>query len=135
MRDNILLMLSYVEVTIRQKSYFFQIPVRFLLKIETKFVIILKSVHKQGIDIITTHDSSGSKILITDISGETVIKEFNMDEHAKAHDYARDLELMGVDVSIHIPSVAETLALELGADAADMKQIESCICEEIESHN
>lgn len=74
------------------------------------------------------------KINIVDKQSGTILSSFSMDNSDKAHDYATEMEEMGVDVEIHAPSLPESLISELGASSQDVETLRQELDEEIEGH-
>jgi hypothetical protein len=74
-------------------------------------------------------------IQIIEPVSETILKEFSIEDFDKAQNYAVQMDSLGIAVELNAPSLPETLALHLGANAEDMIKLKKMILDEIESHN
>lgn len=75
-----------------------------------------------------------SKIKLIDISTNETIYEFEIDAQEQAFRKATELEQMGLDIKIKVPTSIETLGVALGADHHALEKVSCEINEEIESH-
>ena len=57
-----------------------------------------------------------------------------MDQSEKAHEYAANMEEIGMDVRISAPSSPETLSIALGANQDSLNKLAKEIDDEIDSH-
>ncbi|MBT3585210.1 MAG: hypothetical protein HN509_09895 [Halobacteriovoraceae bacterium] len=73
-------------------------------------------------------------ILIVDTNAE-VLFQFPVNEIERAYVKALELEDMGIEFELNIPSLPETLANSLGASDQERLQIRAEIEEEIAGHN
>lgn len=76
-----------------------------------------------------------SRIKVREKQSLEVLFECDVTEEEKAYQYARDMEAMGIDVNVEIPSVSETLISVLGANESDVEALKEMMDEEIDSHN
>jgi hypothetical protein len=74
-------------------------------------------------------------IQIYEPNSKTILKVFPLSEIEQAHIYAIQMEKMGLEVEIKVPSSAESLISSLGANEAEMTSLRNEIMSEIESHN
>lgn len=74
-----------------------------------------------------------SKIKLLD-SESQLLYEFPVDQVEAAYAKAKELEEMGIDVTLDAPSLPETLGDTLGMTSQDKKTLRAEIEEEIESH-
>lgn len=75
-----------------------------------------------------------SKIKLLD-SESQLLYEFSMEDVEAAYAKAHELENMGIEITLEIPSLPETLASTLGMSQEDKEKLKSEIDDEIESHN
>lgn len=73
-------------------------------------------------------------IKLKDTQSDQVLYSFTIEELQNAYDKALELENYGVDVSLEIPSLPETLLHSLGAKSEDLFKLKKEINSEIESH-
>lgn len=71
--------------------------------------------------------------VIEQSSGQ-ILFECSIERLEEAYAFAVRMEEMDVDVSVVTPSLALTLAMELGSDQDKLQQIKDELLEEIESH-
>lgn len=76
-----------------------------------------------------------SRIKVREKQSREVLFECEVSEENKAYAYAKDMEEMGIDVDVEIPSVSETLISVLGANESDVDALKVMMDEEIDSHN
>ncbi len=76
-----------------------------------------------------------SRIKVLEKQSGEVLFECEVTEEEKAYTYAKDMEELGIDVEVKIPSVSETLISVLGASEKDVDTLKHMMDEEIESHN
>ena len=75
-----------------------------------------------------------SEIKIIDSSSGTTIYTYNHNDQNLAFQKAKELEEMGIDVTIKTPTSIETLGVALGMDHQALEKISCEIDKEIESH-
>ena len=75
-----------------------------------------------------------SKIKLIDTNSETVLYSFETSEQNEAFEKAKELEELGVEVRIKVPTSIETLGVALGMDHQALNKISCEIDKEIESH-
>lgn len=75
-----------------------------------------------------------SKIKLLD-SESQLLYEYAMKDVEKAYAKAKELEEMGIEVSLVSPSLPETLGATLGMSEAEAERLKNEINEEIDSHN
>ena len=73
------------------------------------------------------------KVMAT--ASQEVLFQCHMDEEAKAYEFAQNMEKMGVEVTIDIPSVAQTLASSLGIEEQDWEEYQRSMEREIDDHD
>ena len=76
-----------------------------------------------------------STIKIIDKLSNQTLYQFSMENIEKAYQKAAQLEEMGIDFVISIPSTAQTLLQSLGADQFTINYLKEEIDNEIDSHN
>ena len=59
----------------------------------------------------------------------------SIEEREKAFEFARQMENLGVEVTLQEPSSIETLATSLGIDAQEQEKLKATITHEIKEHN
>lgn len=75
-----------------------------------------------------------SRIKIIDNLSNSTLYEYSMEEADKAYEKSEELEAMGLDIKLVIPSVSETLIKSLGADSDAVNKLREMLDEEIASH-
>ena len=75
-----------------------------------------------------------NKVKIIDLSTETILYEYSIEDNDKAFHKANELENMGLNVKILTPTSIETLGVALGADHQSLKNVSQEIEKEIDSH-
>ncbi len=75
-----------------------------------------------------------SRIKIIDNLSNSTLYEYSMEEADKAYEKSEELEAMGLDIKLVIPSVSETLIRSLGADSDAVNKLREMLDEEIASH-
>ena len=75
------------------------------------------------------------KIKVYEINTEETLQTFESHETEKAYEYARQMEEMGIEVKVKIPSINHTLADSLGMGSEDLENLTVAIDKEIDSHN
>lgn len=79
--------------------------------------------------------SMPSKIkIIENTTGETMY-EFSFEESEAAQIKATELDEMGLDISLKIPTVTQTLCDTLGIENEDLLDYEESVVAEIDDHN
>ena len=76
-----------------------------------------------------------SRIKVREKQSSEVLFECEINEENKAYAYAKDMEEIGIEVEVEIPSVSETLISVLGANESDVDALKAMMDEEIDSHN
>jgi hypothetical protein len=66
-------------------------------------------------------------------TGQTLL-ECGLDESEKAHHFAAELDLMGLEVKIINPTLSETLSHSLGLSHVQQKEYLDSLDEEMENH-
>ena len=79
--------------------------------------------------------SIASKIKIIDNTSGEVLYEFNFENSESAHAKALELDEMGLDVRVDIPTVTQTLCDTLGIENEDLIDYEESVVAEIDDHN
>ena len=74
-----------------------------------------------------------SKVMVMDSEGQSLF-ECSLKDREKAFEYARQMEELGIEVSIFEPSLPETLATSLGMKEEEVDQFRKTIDDEIDSH-
>ncbi len=74
-----------------------------------------------------------SKIRI--YQGEEELYTFEMDQYDEAYNKLIELEEMGLEVSIKVPSVTETLCHTLGLSPEEQEDYQQSVVAEIEEHD
>ncbi len=59
----------------------------------------------------------------------------SIEEREKAFEFAKQMEHLGVEVTLQEPSSVETLATSLGIDAQAQEKLKAAITHEIKEHN
>ncbi|MCO4793581.1 MAG: hypothetical protein KC493_07710 [Bacteriovoracaceae bacterium] len=75
------------------------------------------------------------RIKVIEKQGLEVLFECDIQEEEKAYTFAKEMEELGIDIEVQIPSVTETLISTLGANEEDVSTLKKMMDEEIESHN
>jgi len=81
------------------------------------------------------HLRTQNQIELIDRGTGTVLAKFPFDQEDKAYKEAEQFEAMGIDIEWRRPSVAETLAIELGKGPEHMANLKAELHAEVESHN
>lgn len=76
-----------------------------------------------------------SKILVRDVQTQQVLFECGINESEKAWQYAAEMEEMGLDIEVVIPTLGETLSNSLGLSREDLETYKQSLEEEMESHD
>jgi len=76
-----------------------------------------------------------SMIQVVETTSGEVLFQCPFEEDEKAYAYAREMEAMGLDITIKKPSVAQTLVNELGLNEEDRKAYDQSLEEEILEHD
>ena len=63
-----------------------------------------------------------------------VLFECSPEEKDRAYQYCRELEEMGVEVVLKVPSLPETLAYSLGMSETERDKLKESILQEIRQH-
>ena len=74
-------------------------------------------------------------IKIIDLNSNSTLYRFDHNEYEIAFDKAKELEELGLDIKIVVPTSIETLGVALGADHHALEKISCEINEEIDSHS
>lgn len=80
-------------------------------------------------------EKSKSKILVRDVQTEQVLFECAITESEKAYQFAAEMEEMGLDIEVLIPTLGETLSSSLGLTREQQEEYKNSLEEEIESHD
>lgn len=75
-----------------------------------------------------------SKIQIKEVNSLETLYEFSMDDMEKAYHKAQELEEMGLDIKLIIPSLTETLARTLGRTEDELLLLNEELNDEINDH-
>ena len=59
----------------------------------------------------------------------------SIEEREKAFEFAKQMENLGIEVTLQEPSSIETLAINLGIDAKEQEKLKATIDHEIKEHN
>ncbi len=78
---------------------------------------------------------STGQIKIIDNSTNEVLYSYCFEESERAHHKATELEEMGLDISVHIPTVTDTLCDSIGITRDEKEDYEQSIVSEIDDHN
>ena len=79
-----------------------------------------------------------SKIRIFQVDREdskSELYQFDLDQYDQAYEKLIELEEMGLEVTIKVPSVTETLCDTLGLSAEEQEDYEQSVVAEIEDHD
>lgn len=76
---------------------------------------------------------NGSKIKI--IQGEELLYSFDMEQAEEAYQKMAELEAMGLEVHLHVPTVTETLCDTLGLSHEQQEDYQQSVVAEIEDHD
>jgi pyrimidine deaminase RibD-like protein len=75
------------------------------------------------------------KIRVLDQQTGQTLFESNIEESEKAYEFAAQMEEMGLDVVMDIPTLSETLSQSLGLNHAEQMAYQKSIEEEIDQHD
>ena len=75
-----------------------------------------------------------SRIKIIDNLSNSTLYEFSMEDADRAYQKSEELEEMGLDIKLVIPSVSQTLIESLGASSETIEKLKEMMDEEIASH-
>lgn len=75
------------------------------------------------------------KIRVFDRQTEQVLFECEMNESEKAYEFAAQMEDMGLDLKVVVPTLSQTLSSSLGLNREQQQAYEDSIEEEIEDHD
>lgn len=75
------------------------------------------------------------KVQVLDIGTNQVLFECSLEESERAHQYAAEMEDMGLDVKVVNPTLAETLTSSLGLDVEEVKVYQESMDHELEDHD
>jgi hypothetical protein len=64
-----------------------------------------------------------------------VLFECSQDERERAYAFAKEMEALGIEVSLSAPSLPESLALELGMNDEEAAELRDELDEEVDSHD
>lgn len=82
------------------------------------------------------HNESKIRIFQVDHEGtRSELYSFDLDQYDQAYSKLVELEEMGLNVSIKVPSVTETLCDTLGLSAEEQEDYEQSVVAEIEDHD
>lgn len=73
--------------------------------------------------------------LVIHSESKEVLLQVDMDNIHKAYTFIHDMNEMGVEVELIVPTTAETLAHSLGASTEEQKKLKKELHDEIDSHN
>ena len=59
----------------------------------------------------------------------------SIEEREKAFEFAKQMENLGIEVTLQEPSSVETLAMSLGIGAQEQEKLKATITHEIKEHN
>jgi hypothetical protein len=75
-----------------------------------------------------------SKILVIDTQTKQVLMECPLEEAGKAHEFAAQMEDIGLEVSVINPTLTETLTEALGLSSSQKDEYLESLQQEIEHH-
>ncbi|WPU64629.1 hypothetical protein [Peredibacter starrii] len=75
-----------------------------------------------------------SKILVRDVQTQQVLFECAITESEKAYQFAAEMEEMGLDIEVVVPTLGETLSNSLGLSREDLEKYKESLEEEMDSH-
>lgn len=75
-----------------------------------------------------------SKVQVLDIQSDQVLFECDIQHSEKAYQFAASMEELGLDVKVVSPTLSQTLSSSLGLSAAEKREYEESLEEEMEQH-
>lgn len=75
------------------------------------------------------------QVKVIETLSRQVLFQCTVEEEAKAHQFAQDMEQLGVDVKVETPNIFQTLASKLGATDTDWKEYQQSMEQEIYEHD
>lgn len=75
-----------------------------------------------------------SKILVRDVQTQQVLFECAITESEKAYQFAAEMEEMGLDIEVIVPTLGETLSNSLGLSREQVQEYKNSLEEEMDSH-
>lgn len=75
------------------------------------------------------------QIKVKETLSREVLFQCTMEEEAKAYQFAQEMEAMGIQVEIAIPSVSQTLAAGLGVAEEDWREYQKSMEQEMHDHD
>lgn len=79
-------------------------------------------------------EKSRPKILVKDVQSKQILFECALTESEKAYQFAAEMEEMGLDLEVIIPTLGETLSNSLGHSKEELAQYKESLEEEMDSH-
>lgn len=76
-----------------------------------------------------------TKIRVYDRQTEQVLFECSMEEGEKAYAFAAEMEEMGLDLKVVVPTLSQTLSSSLGLNREQQQAYEDSIEEEMSDHD
>lgn len=80
-------------------------------------------------------EKSRPKIAVRDVNTQSVLFECDETDSEKAYQFAAEMEELGLDVEVLIPTLGETLSTSLGYSQEQLNEYKKSMEAEIESHD
>ncbi len=74
------------------------------------------------------------KIRVIELQTGNTLLESQLSESDYAYQFAGEMERIGIDVKVEMPTLSETLSLSLGLSVEQTQAFEESLAEEIEQH-
>ncbi len=81
-----------------------------------------------------TMEKEKSKVMVRDIQTESILFECEIEDSEKAYQFAAQMEEMGLDIEVIVPTLTETLSTSLGLSTEQRKTYKESLDAEIEDH-
>lgn len=75
-----------------------------------------------------------TKIVVRDVQTQQTLFECSLQESEKAWQFAAEMEEMGLDIEVVIPTLSDTLSHSLGLTRQELEEYKKSMEEEMDSH-
>ncbi|MGE3609862.1 MAG: hypothetical protein AB7I27_09785 [Bacteriovoracaceae bacterium] len=75
------------------------------------------------------------KIQVIDVETQQVLFECDINEAEKAYQFAAEMEEVGLDLRVRVPTLSDTLSEALGLSPSEKRDYQESLAEEIENHD